>query len=81
MVVRTESDIMRLYKSVDKLYLAVLENGEIRKTRKSLIKPGEEAVIFAEKDNSKLMLVDEDNKVLYLFTITLDKDEGYRITL
>ena len=81
MTLRTESGLMRLYKEVDKLYLAVLKVGELDKSSKKLIEPGKKITVYAKQHNTRPVLVDQDNKVLYLFSTILNKNEGYKLSI
>ena len=77
---RSESILRKLYKSHKELYLTMLEYGEISE-HKSKIEPGKVSQVHTLKADARPVLVNEDNKIIYMFNITLNKGEGYKLKL
>lgn len=79
MIVRNESDLMRLYRSTKELYLATLEDEEVN--NKSLVAPNTLSMVCAESDKTKVVLINEDNEILYIFGLLLNEGECYKVEL
>lgn len=79
MFVRDESDLMRLWRATNKLYLATLEDEEVN--NKSLVAPNTLSMVCAESDKTKVVLINEDNEILYIFGLLLNEGECYKVEL
>lgn len=79
MIVRDKSDLMRLYRSTKELYLATVENEKVN--NKSLIAPNTSSMVCAESDKSKVVLVNKDDEILYIFGLLLNEGDCYKVEL
>lgn len=80
MVLRSMEMLWDLYKRHNKLYLSLISDDGLAEQRAE-IKPNEKATVTACTDKARPVIVNQDDKVVYVFRRIIAKNEGYQVLL